>query len=118
MVEVPVNKADWVIRDVPESTRHKIKGYAGSKGMTLAQALDAIIDKALLYEATERDNGAPVEAARVSREEDAGEESTERTFHLPARVFSKTASREEVEEAQRQLKEFLENALQTGGAEE
>jgi plasmid stability protein len=34
----------WVVRDVPEDTRHKVRVYAAEHDMTMAQAVEAIVD--------------------------------------------------------------------------
>lgn len=40
----------WVIRDVPEETRHKIKVYAAQHRLTIAEALEKMIDSELALE--------------------------------------------------------------------
>lgn len=43
MTNVPDEKA-WVIRDVPEATRRKVKKWAGEWGVTIAEALERLVD--------------------------------------------------------------------------
>ncbi len=40
---MPDEKA-WVIRDVPEKTRRKVKKFAGEWGVTIAEALERLVD--------------------------------------------------------------------------
>ena len=37
----------WHVRDLPQSTRNKIKAYAGLHGLTIPQALDHLADLGL-----------------------------------------------------------------------
>lgn len=41
MAETP-----WVVRDVPEQTRRKVKVYAASHGITMAKAIEEIVNRA------------------------------------------------------------------------
>lgn len=35
----------WMLENVDEETKRKIKGYAGRKGLTIAEALKLLIDQ-------------------------------------------------------------------------
>lgn len=38
---------DWWIRDMDETTKRRVKAYAVTHGITIAQALTELVDKAL-----------------------------------------------------------------------
>ena len=46
---MPDEKA-WVIRDVPEITRRKVKKWAGEWGVTIAEALERLVESGEKFE--------------------------------------------------------------------
>lgn len=43
--KITEKRGDWLVLDMYETTKRKIRGYAGSEGITNAEALKIIIDE-------------------------------------------------------------------------
>jgi hypothetical protein len=60
----------WVVRDVPEDTRRKVRVYAAEHDLTIAQAVERLVETALTANPTNPTNPAnrPPQIGRAARE--------------------------------------------------